>query len=211
MANKATAAGVQADMQPPNYRAAVLQIRTTKAKKDRVSGINGEIAGVYAKVAGFKVNTKAGKIFYALDNMTPEDRADVMRSLSGLCDAAGWAETEQDLVDQAEDTVINLRFGRDVVADADANLDEALGDELPGDDVDEALADDFEASEEELAAQKGRQEAKAKAEAVKKPKKMAREPAPGTGAAAMKAASAPPYTGNNDDLAGDGFRPQGAA
>lgn len=217
MAHKATSEGVRADMAPPNFRAAVQQIRTTKAKKDRVSGINGEIAGVYAKVEGFKVNKKAGKFFYALDNMEPEERNDVLRSVDGLIAASGWDADDQDLVDKAEGTVVPLRFGGAASKgdDGDADLDEALADEASrdlGDDVDEALrSDDFEeASDEELAAQAGRGKDKAKDRARAK---LDQDPPPGTGAAAMKAmkeaGQVVPFTGDNSDLAG--AKPQGSA
>lgn len=206
MAKKASAANVQADMAPPNYRSAVQHIRSAKAKKDKISGINGEIAQIYAKVEGFKVNAKAGKIFYALDNMTPEDRLDVMRSLNGLCDAAGRDETDSDLVDDAEGKVVHLRVGGQ--GDAGADIDEALGEGDDGDDLDQALTDGFsEASEAELAKQKGRADAKAKERARealdKAPKK-----ASITSIASPKKSGAPePYTGDNSDLAD----PKGAA
>lgn len=210
MANKATADTVRADMAPPNFRGAVQQIRTTKAKKDRISGINGEIAQVYVKVEGFKVNRKAAKVFYALDNMEQDERMDFMRSLNGLCDASGWDETGEDLVDQAEGNVVPLRIGGADVGGVGSDedlVDEALSDGQPkGDDIDEALAgDDFvETSEEELAGQKGRAETKAKARARQK----LDEPAAGTGAAAMKAMrNTEPFTGDNSDLA----NPQGNA
>lgn len=206
MANKASAAAVQGDMQPPNYRAAVQRIRTIQAKKDKIGSVNGEIADIYAKVEGHKVNRKGAKIFYALDRMTPEERQDVMRSLNGLCDAAGWDDNHEDLVDQAEGNVVSMRFGGGQ-ADGDADLDEAIAEEAgKGDDVDEALAEDFtEATDEELAAQAGRAESKTKERARKKLDDAA--PAPGTGAAAiaaMKKAAEEgvPFTGDNSDLAG---------
>lgn len=197
MANKASADRVQADMQPPNYRGAVQRIRTIKAKKDKIGSVNGEIADIYAKVEGHKVNRQAARIFYALDRMEADDRADVMRSLNGLCDAAGWESTDEDLVDQAEGTVVELRFGRNippVVEDGDADLDDALANEAAGDadDLGDALGgDDFqEATEEELAAQAGRAEPKAKDRARAK-------------------LDAVPFTGDNSDLAG--AEPQGSA
>lgn len=196
MANKASAENVQADMQPPNYRAAVQRIRTVSAKKDKISSVNGEIADIYAKVEGHKVNRKAAKIFYALDRMEADERNDVLRSLNGLCDASGWDETEEDLVDQAEGTVVHLRVGgnrQPAVEDGDAALDEALAGEAAealGDDLDEALGEDgfTEASEEELAAQAGRSDTAKKR----------------TGKS-----DAVPFTGDNSDLAG--AQPQGNA
>jgi hypothetical protein len=159
MANKASAEAVQAT-------------RGIKAKKDNVSSLNGEIADIYAKVDGHKVNVKAGKIFYALDRMEEDERNDVLRSLNGLCDAAGWDEVDEDLVDQAEGTVVHLRVGQ--------------SSQPVVEDVDEALAgDDFEeASEEELAAQAGRAVTAAKSRA----RKQLDKPADG-------------FTGDNSDLA----------
>lgn len=201
MANKATADSVRADMAPPNFRAAVQQIRTTKAKKDRISGITGEISQIYAKVEGFKVDKKAGRVFYMLDNLEHDERMSFMRSLNGLIDAAGWETEAADLVDSAENKVVQLRVGGvggESVGDDEDIVEEALaGDKPTPSDMDD-VAGEFEASEEELAKQVGRG-AKAK------------DPAPGTGAAAraaMKAASAQePYTGDNSDLA----NPQGSA
>ena len=190
MANKASAENVRADMQPPNFRAAVQRLRTIPAKRDKISSVNGEIADIYAKVEGHKVNRKGAKIFYALDRMEPEERADVLRSLNGLCDAAGWDETDEDLVDQAEGKVVHLRVGGAAGQSGDeADLEEALADEAAaavGDDVDEALkADDFEeATEEELAQQKLRKPSVARVKSADKP--------------------AVPYTGDNSDLAGEG-------
>lgn len=188
MANKASADTVRADMQPPNYRAAVQRVRTIPAKRDKIGSINGEIADIYAKIEGHKVNRRAAKIFYALDRMEPEDRADVIRSLNGLCDAAGWDETEEDLVDQAEGNIVHLRVGgtSSPAVESDAEVDEAIADEAAGDDVDDALADDgfTEATEEELAATAGRKT----------------RPRKDTGPE--------PFTGDNSDLAGD--QPQAA-
>lgn len=112
MAQKATPENVAADMSPPNYRAAVQRIRTIKAKKDRVSGINGEIADVWTKVESHKVHKGAGKDFLRLDGMEPEERVRYMRDLNGLIDAAGWDATQQDMVDIAEDKVVHMRFGQ---------------------------------------------------------------------------------------------------
>ncbi len=226
MARKATADNVRADMQPANFRAAVQVIRTIKAKTDRISGINGEISKIHATVEGYKVNRKAGRIFLVLDKLEPDERSDILRSLNGLFDASGWDKTEEDLVDQAEETTNVLRLptfshGEKPAGDA---LGEALGDNPPtGDEIDQAMADDFEATAEELAAQKGRAESKAaketkaaapsaKAKPKKDPPPKASDPKPATGAAAIaamnKAAKEPkPYTGDNSDLA----NPQGNA
>ncbi len=127
MGSKATDNKVAADMSPPNYRAAVQRLRTIKTKKEKIAGVNGEIADIYAKVEGHKVNKKAARIFLILDSLDGPDRLDVMRSFNGLCDAAGWDTEAEDLVDQAEGNVVPLRVPK---ADADTtDVDQAL-DEL---------------------------------------------------------------------------------
>ena len=124
MGNKATKDSVAADMAPPNYRAAVQRLRTIKAKKDKIGGVNGEIADIYAKVEGHKVNRKAAKIWVVLDNLEPAERLDVMRSLDGLADAAGWEETASDLVDAAEGNVVPMRMTQRKPAGEESEDDE---------------------------------------------------------------------------------------
>lgn len=130
MGNKATTDQLAADMSPPNYRAAVQRLRTINAKKDKISSVNGEIADIYAKVEGHKVNRKGAKIFMILDGLEAAERADVMRSIDGLANAAGWDQQDQDMVDRAEGKVVHMRFGRDG------------GDESQGDDTDAEAAID---------------------------------------------------------------------
>lgn len=126
MGSKATDNKVAADMSPPNYRAAVQRLRTIKTKKEKIAGVNGEIADIYAKVEGHKVNKKAARIFLILDSLDGQDRLDVMRSFNGLCDAAGWDTEAEDLVDQAEGNVVPLRVSKASVdpTDVDQALDE---------------------------------------------------------------------------------------
>lgn len=128
MAQKASGETIAADMRPPNYRAAVQRLKTIKAKKDRIAGINGDIADVFAKVEGHKVNKKAARMFLVLNNLEVAERNQVFRDLNGLLDAAGMDEDGQDLVDAAEGNVVHHRFGRD--ADDDGADDEAHDDEL---------------------------------------------------------------------------------
>lgn len=179
MAKSASADKVAADMRPVDFRGAVQLIRTTKAIKDQMSGLAGKVSKVFSQVAGDKkVNGKAAKIFYALDNMTLEERTDVMRSLQGLISVSGWEASEADLVDQAEGGEVDMTLGAASGDDDDEDDDlEDLEDEdgEDKDDVDDALgeespsakpkaakdrplsaADFEEASEEELAKQSGR-------------------------------------------------------
>jgi hypothetical protein len=110
MAEAANAGSVAGQIKPPEYRKAVQLIRTIKAKKEKISSVNGEIGDVWGKVEGHRVHKKAGKFFAALDAMEEPERADVMRSFNGLADAAGWNEEEGDLVDGAENKVVHMRM-----------------------------------------------------------------------------------------------------
>lgn len=113
MAKKASADIVSADMAPPNWRSAVQIIRhVITKKKEKIQGITSEIGDQWAKVEGYKVNKKAGQIFAALDKLEHPERVDIMRSLNGLIDAAGWDEESEDLVDAAEGKVVHMRFGK---------------------------------------------------------------------------------------------------
>ena len=123
---KADPAKLAADMSPPNYRGAVQRLRTISAKKDKIASVNGEIADIYAKVEGHKVNRKAARIFVALDKLEKADRDDVMRSFDGLVEAAGWDAETEDLVDKAEGNVVPLRMRP---ADADVSDDDDGADE----------------------------------------------------------------------------------
>lgn len=197
MAKKATADAVAADMRPPDFRAAVQRIRTIGAKKDKIASVNGEIADIYAKVEGHKVNRKAAKIFAALDGLEQPERDDILRSLSGLADAAGWDEESQDLVDQAEGTVVHARFGRrdadgDDTSqndDNDQEIEDAAavvageGDDAPKDPVDEAA--------EGIAEQVEGKKLGIKAALSRSQQHLGTAP------------PAEPYTGDNSDLAGE--------
>lgn len=127
MAKRADADTVAADMSPPNYRAAVQRLRGIKAKKEKIAGINGEIADIYAKTEGNKVNKVAARIFMMIDPKEHPDRLDILRSLNGLFDAAGWEEESQDLADRAEGTVVRGRFA--------TGPDEGDGEDPPADPI----------------------------------------------------------------------------
>ena len=112
MADKATADNVAADIRPPQYRKAVQTMRSSiKSKKERVAKINTEIAEVWGTIDGYKVNRQAARIFMQLDKLKEEDRVDVMRSLNGLIEHAEWPDQSTDLVDEAEDNVVQMRVG----------------------------------------------------------------------------------------------------
>lgn len=130
MAKQASAESVQADMQGPNFRAAVLKIRTIPAKRDKIASVNGEIADVYAKIEGHKCNRKGAKIFYTLDRMEADERNDVLRTLRGLLDAAGYdAESNEDLADLATARVLPMRRTAKAEGGEEAEVGEAVGDD----------------------------------------------------------------------------------
>ena len=124
MANAASDDRIKADIRPPDFRAAVTKIRSIEAKKTKISSLNGEVADIWAKVEGHKVNKDAGKTFRKLDKMELAERMDFMRSLNGLIDAAGWPKEDGDLVDGAEGNVVHMRVGG-----AAAGEEEPAGDE----------------------------------------------------------------------------------
>jgi hypothetical protein len=142
MANKATPENVAADMSPPNFRAAFKRLMTIKPKKDKISGINGEIADIYAKIEGHKVNKIGARIFMMIHGREEPEQKDILRSLNGLFDAAGMETDSQDLVDKAEDNVVRHRFGTgdDTAASAGDEEDvDALEREVAEDDNAAAL------------------------------------------------------------------------
>jgi hypothetical protein len=130
MADKATAENVAADMKPPNYRGAVQIIRGAIEKKiASMATIREAIGEQWDKIEGFRVNKTAARWFKKMDKMEAPERADVMRSFNGLCEAAGWDENEVDLADQANGNVLPMRMA--------APAGDAVGDEEDDDDVDD--------------------------------------------------------------------------
>lgn len=110
MAEAAKAGNVAGAIKPPEYRKAVQIIRTIDAKKEKIASVNSEIGEIWGKVEGFRVHRKAGKFFAMLDKLEVPERMDVMRSVNGLIDAAGWPEAEGDLADQAAGNVVDMRL-----------------------------------------------------------------------------------------------------
>lgn len=205
MAEKASADRVAADMQPANFRAAVQLIRhSIQKKKEKIQGINQAIGEDWGKVEGHKVNKKAGRIFGMLDKLEQDERIEIMRSLNGLIDGAGWDETAQDLVDAAESNVVPLRVGG-------ANAGGAEGEGDDAGDGGEAEMAEVEAAIAEPAA-KPRRGRKAKTETDPGEKAAERQATTVVAQAARDRIEAlrkganspmPEYTGDNSDLAGE--------
>lgn len=130
MAERANADSVAADIRPPQYRPAVKLMRVDiKKKKERISGINGEIGDIWGKIEGMKVPKAAGRIFMALDAMEDVERREILRCINGLIDAAEWNEPEADLADLASGDRVANRIG------PNPEVDEALDDLDGGDGV----------------------------------------------------------------------------
>ena len=119
------ASAENANIRPPDYRYAVQQIRgAIEKKKEAISAKNGEIADTWAKIESRGVNKKGAKIFAMLDKVEPTERMDILRTVNGCCDAAGWPEQEGDIVDQAEGNVVQMRVGGAAAPDPDVDDDD---------------------------------------------------------------------------------------
>lgn len=191
MANAASSDRVSADMKPTDYRGAVQRMKGIKAKTDKQKSIAAEIGDIYTKVEGVHgVNKTAAKIFHALSKLEPEEALLVFRDVNGLLDAAGIAEEGADLVDNAQDRVVHMRFREPATSpepDEGGTVEDEI-EELADDGSQLPFEDDFvEASEEELAQQQGRADSAAKERAKK----------------ALGGEGDAPFTGDNADLAGD--------
>jgi len=202
MADRASADRVAADMNPPNYRAAIKRIRSSiVAKQTKIQSINGEISDDWAKVEGHKVNKKAGRIFLMLDKMDHEERTDIVRSLNGLIDASEWDKDATDLVDQAQGNVVQLHVhtkpgGEDDDGDDEQDTD---GGEAEMREVEDALAQETEAKPR-------RSRKAANPDGAKAQSDVARQADAARAAAREKLGKGPPpepYTGDNSDLAGE--------
>lgn len=180
MADKATAERVAADMSPPGYRQAVQRIRTIQPHKEKIAKVNGDISDIWAKVEGHKVDKRAGRIFLILDRLEPVERMMVFRDLNGLADSAGWEEQNGDLVDTAQNKVVNLRMGAPATAQ---ETDDEISDMENGGQV------NVEAGEEPAPAAAAANDFLANARKHLSGNKKKGDPEP--------------YNGDNSDLAGD--------
>ena len=103
MAQAASKSALAAENKETDWKTALrVLVDTIKAKKDRVSSINGEISGKYDVLEKDGVNKRGAKMFLALDGMEESERRDVLRTIEKLGEVAGW-DKSADLVDQAED------------------------------------------------------------------------------------------------------------
>jgi hypothetical protein len=138
MAKAASADSVQRTTATPDARFAVQQIRFgIKKRKDKISGINGEIADDWKKIEGKGINKIGARVWAILDGLSYEERVDAIRSLNAMSDVSEWDKQAEDLADMAEGTVVPMRMQvpGEPPQDADQQLDEiergdAVGDEI---------------------------------------------------------------------------------
>ena len=177
MAKAATKESVSAAMKPVDYRGAFKRLTGIDAKKAKQQAAAKEIGDIFSAAEGIcGVDKRAAKIFMIMRKLDEGDLVTVFRDLNGLLDAAGLVTSAADLVDQAENNVVEMRMNKaPKKADPDAE-DGTIEDEIQQlDDETDVIDedDDFqEATPDELAAQKDRPNAET-------------------------------YTGDNSDLAGD--------
>lgn len=205
MARAANQGTVSADMKPTDYRGAVQRLKAIDGKKSKQQEIAKSIGDIYSACEAMcGVNKLAAQMFMKFRKLEEAEQITVFRDLNGLMDADGMAAAGADLVDKAEGKNVRMRLavdngkhkpeaGEDEGDEDDAGtIDEEVdvGDDeeardaagLPPADED---GDGFqEATDEELAQQRGRAEAEAKRRA--------------------KEVLGEPYTGDNSDLADSG-------
>lgn len=138
MAKAASKDSVNATTQAPDARFAVQQIRFgIKKRKDKISGINGEIADDWKKIEARGINKTGARIWEILDKLSHEERVDAMRTFNAMADVSEWDKQAEDLADMAGDNVVPLRahIPGEPEPDAEQDLDElergdAVGDEM---------------------------------------------------------------------------------
>lgn len=139
MANAASKEALAAEGKETDWKGAHrVLVDTVKAKKDKVSSINGEISAKYDILEKDGVNKRGAKMFLTLDGLEGDERRDTLRTLEKLGAAAGW-DNGADLVDQAEkgdaeadkSNVLEMpkkakpKKGEEAPSDGDAKIDPA--------------------------------------------------------------------------------------
>jgi hypothetical protein len=113
MAKAATTDSVANANRLPAFKAVLTILRVEmKKKKDRIAGINGEMADLWGRVEGHKVDKLGAKMFMMMDKLEPDERVAAMRSFDELCDLAEWPEMAADLADLAEGKEVPMRMGQ---------------------------------------------------------------------------------------------------
>jgi len=107
MARKADKDSVRISGELPDYEKGIKMLRdSVKTRKLRISGIQGEIAGVWDQLEKMGINKEGARIFLKLDDMQPAIRDDVLRTIQLMADASDW--DKGDMIDQAQDNVVQM-------------------------------------------------------------------------------------------------------
>ena len=129
MGRKANAEAIAAEIKGPDYAGACSILRDrVKAKKDQVSGINGEVSGLYDQIEKKGVNKIGARMFLTLDGKEDHERKDILRTIIKLGEAAGWND-QGDMMDKAEGTnVVRMPSGKPEASasDDDGEADDRL-------------------------------------------------------------------------------------
>lgn len=144
MAKAANKENVTKTTQTPDARFAVQQIRFgIKKRKDKISGINGEIADDWKKIEARGINKTGARVWSILDNLSHEERVDAIRTFNAMADVSEWDKQAEDLADMAEGNVVPLRAHvPGEPAAAEQELDELERGDAVGDEIEEAKGKD---------------------------------------------------------------------
>lgn len=103
MAKTANSENVRRDVEGPDFKGAIELIRGPIARnKSDSSSLGQDNSTIYKRIdKQYGVNRQAATMFASLDGMQADKRTDVLRSLFGLVQNAGYGNFD-DLVDRAE-------------------------------------------------------------------------------------------------------------
>lgn len=107
MPKKADKDSVRVSGELPDYKKGIKMLRdSVKTRKLRISGIQGEIAGVWDQIEKMGINKEGARIFLKLDDMQPHVRNDVLRTIQLMAEASDWSDG--DMLDKAENNVVQM-------------------------------------------------------------------------------------------------------
>lgn len=108
MAKKADSEGVRSSIELPDYAKGIKMLRdSVKTRKLRISGIQGEISGVWEQIEKMGINKEGARIFLKLDDKQPHERNDILRTIQLMADASDW-DKAGDMIDQAAGNVVQM-------------------------------------------------------------------------------------------------------
>jgi len=134
MPKSATKAAVEAAMKPPEYRQALKRISQIPGLKKTAAEKAKKIGDVHSACEQMHgVSTVATKFFANIMALDHAEQLTIFRDINGLMTAHGVPMSGADLVDKAQDNVVDLRFPEGsqvetVVEEADYALADEVGD-----------------------------------------------------------------------------------